>query len=142
MLNLKLQYFGHPMQRAGSLEKTLMLGKTEGRRRGQQRMRCLDSNTDTMEMNGRKLGDVGGQRSLACCNPRCYRVGHDLATEQQHVPVSPGILTLCPQRCDHPGFTDMKVKAQGMTAQVCRPLPTRTRASPIPTSPWACFFIW
>ena len=51
MLKLKLQYFGHLMQRADSLEKTLMLGKTEGRRRwGQQRMRWLDGITDSMDM--------------------------------------------------------------------------------------------
>ena len=51
MLKLKLQYFGHLMQRADSLEKTLMLGKTEGRRRrGRQRMRWLDGITDTMDM--------------------------------------------------------------------------------------------
>ena len=52
MLKLKLQYFGHPMQRTDSLEKTLMLGKSEGRRRRyQQRMRWLDGITDTMDMN-------------------------------------------------------------------------------------------
>ena len=52
MLKLKLQYFGHLMQRDNSLEKILMLGKIEGkRRRGQQRMRCLDSITDSMDMN-------------------------------------------------------------------------------------------
>ena len=52
MLKLKLQYFGHLMQRADSLKKTLMLGKTEGRkRRGQQRMRWLDGITDSMDMN-------------------------------------------------------------------------------------------
>ena len=51
MLNLKLQYFGHLMRRADSFEKTLMLGKIEGRRRrGQQRMRWLDGITDTMDM--------------------------------------------------------------------------------------------
>ena len=51
MLKLKLQYFGHLMQRADSCEKTLMLGKIEGRRRrGQQRMRWLDGITDTMDM--------------------------------------------------------------------------------------------
>ena len=51
MLKLKLQYFGHLMQRADSLEKTLMLGKIEGRRRrGQQRMRWLDGITDSMDM--------------------------------------------------------------------------------------------
>ena len=52
MLQLKLQYFGHLMQRANSLEKTLMLGKTEGRRRrGQQRRRWLDGITDSMDMS-------------------------------------------------------------------------------------------
>ena len=50
MLKLKLQYFGHLMQRADSFEKTLMLGKIEGRRRGRQRMRWLDGITDTMDM--------------------------------------------------------------------------------------------
>ena len=51
MLKLKLQYFGHLIRRADSLEKTLMLGKIEGRRRrGQQRMKCLDGITDSMDM--------------------------------------------------------------------------------------------
>ena len=56
MLRLKLQYFGHLIQRADSLEKILMLGKIEGRRRrGQQRMRCLDGITDSMDMSLSKL---------------------------------------------------------------------------------------
>ena len=55
MLKLKLQFFGHLMRRADSLEKTLMLGKTEGRRRGRHRMRGLDGITDSMDMSLSKL---------------------------------------------------------------------------------------
>ena len=59
MLKLKLQYFGHLMQRSNSLEKTLMPGKIDSRRkRGQQRMRCLDGIIDSMDMNLNKLQET------------------------------------------------------------------------------------
>ena len=64
LLKLKLQYFGYLMQRVDSLEKMLMLGETEGkRRRGQQRMRWLDSITDSLDMN---LGKLWGIVGLPC----------------------------------------------------------------------------
>ena len=69
MLKLKLQYFGHLIQRTDSLEKTLMLGKIEvRRRRGWQRMRWLDRITNSMNMGLGGLQELGGQGGLACCS--------------------------------------------------------------------------
>ena len=84
MLKLKLQYFGHLIQGADALEKTLMLGKIEGRRRrGQQKRRWLNGITDTMDMSLSKLWDIVKDGTLECCSQWGHRVVHYLATEQQ-----------------------------------------------------------
>ena len=85
MLKLKLQYFGHLMQRVDSLEKTLMLGKIEGKRsRGWQRMRWLHNITNSKDMSLSKLWEtVKDRESGVLQSMGLQRIRHDLVTEQQ-----------------------------------------------------------
>ena len=114
MLRLKLQYSGHLMWRANSLEKTLMLGKTDGRmRRGWQRMRWLAGWHP--RLNGyefeQTLGDAEGQGSLASCSPWGHRVRHGWGTEQQQEAVQVAV------HCD-----SLFSQYRGLGGGLCHPI--------------------
>ena len=111
MLRLKLQYFGHLMRRTNSLEKTLILGKIEGGRRGWQRMRWLDGITDLMDMSFRKFQEC--VMNMEAWHPLVHRVAKSwiqlkqLSTTHTHKfsSVTQSCLTLCdPMDCSMPGF--------------------------------------
>ena len=85
MLKLKFQYFGHLMWKANSLEKTLMLGKIEGRRRGRQRVICLDGITDSMDISLSKCQKIlKDRKAWHVAVHGSKRVGYDWTTEQQN----------------------------------------------------------
>ena len=106
MLKLKLQYFGHLMQRVDSLEKTLMLGGLGGkRRRGWQRMRWLDGINDSMGMGLGRLREFVMDREAWCADSWGCRVGHDWATELNWTELKPLIVqgsTVFPYNLAHP----------------------------------------
>ena len=123
MLKLKLQYFGHLMQRADSLEKTLMLGKTEGRsRRGQQRMRWLDHLLSRQEFE-QVPGDGEGQGGLVCCSPWGHKVGIQLSdwTRTTRCAVDKNLPTNAEDTCSSPGLGSLHASEQLLVPQLLNP---------------------
>ena len=113
MLKLKLQFFGHLMWRVDSFEKTLMLGKIEGRRRiGQQRMRWLDSITDLMDMSWENSRRWWRQGRLACCSPWSYKKSYILrdwpTTNNSFINVV-NYIGWCFNKCTEVWFTYLKI---------------------------------
>ena len=96
MLKLKLQSFGHLMQKTDLLEKTPMLGKSKGRRRrGRQRTRWLDGIANSMDMSLSTLGDSEGQGGLACCSPwgrKEVDMTEQLITTRKNIPLVEDVL--------------------------------------------------
>ena len=122
MLKLKLQYFGHLKRRADLLEKTLMLGKTEGRRRrGHQRMRCLDGITDSMDLNLANFGSWWGTGRPCGLQPMgLQRVRHNWATEQQEpLTVNCWIQENYPNAKTMDCFVSCAVLSQGSQCKCC-----------------------
>ena len=130
MLKLKLQYFGHLMRRANSLEKTRMLGKIEGRRRrGRQRMRWLEGITDVMDLSLNKLQEITeGRGAWRAAVGGSQRVRHDLATERHHTSAGCQVCLFTPDlgpHLHHPGllidcpFTEWAGTCQSLQGCYC-----------------------